>query len=112
PRPAPARGFHPPVARLGRATSNGPSARFARAGARAPASRSEKLQTVDELAARDPPEPAALDDLDVCRRRAVLDMLAAVLREPGAHVVLRVEARDAFSVDEESVLRHQPPAVA
>src|SRR5262249_57805910 len=108
----PVRASRSPAGGRRRARRRPPPARCARAGARAPASRSEKSQAVDELAAAEPRQPATLDDLDVSGRRVVLDVLLAVLQEPVADIVFGVELRNALAVDEERVPRHQRPAAA
>ena len=72
----------------------------------------EEPFAVDELAAGKPGKRAALEYLDVRRRGVVFDMLFPVLHEPGADVVAGVHARDAFSVEQDRVVRHQPPAAA
>jgi len=66
---------------------------------------------VDELAADEPGERAALEDLDVRGRRIVLGMVFAVLLDPGTHGVIRAQAGDAFAVEEDGLV-HQPPAAA
>jgi hypothetical protein len=66
----------------------------------------EKPLPLEELAAREPGEDAALEDLDVRSRGVVLGVLLAIGREPLADAVLRVDARTALAVDEEVVLRH------
>src|SRR5213592_4342823 len=112
--PAPARAPRRARARRPRAAPavRVASAICARGAARGHRSRSDESLAVQELAAREPPEGAALDDLHVRGRGVVLGMLLAVRRQPGANVLLRAHARHTLTVDEEGVVGHQPPAVA
>src|SRR5215212_1640496 len=89
-----------------------PPATRAQAAARAPDASSEKAFAIDQLAAGQPCEAAAVDDLHVRRRGVVLDMVVTVRRQPGTDVVFAVRVRDALAVHEQRVGRHQPPVVA
>ena len=71
----------------------------------------EKPLSVDELAAAEPGERAALDDLEMDCRRVVLRVIFAVLRDPGSDGFVGAQARDSLAVEEDRV-GHQPPAAA
>src|SRR6187549_370261 len=76
------------------------------------ARRLEEPLAIDELAAGEPGQCAALENLDVCGRGIVVCMVLAVLREPGSDRGVRVDARHTLSVEQDRVVRHQPPAAA
>src|SRR6266480_1904602 len=109
----------PPVSRttsrsrfaLARSASELRARRRARTSFQETLFRLEEPLPVDELAAGEPREGTAFEDLKMHGRRIVLRMIFAVLGDPGADRLVGAHARNALAVEEDGVT-HQPPAVA